>query len=91
MLINLLGDILFGAPAAICRQTLEGLRDIVDRKRLITEESIKEKLQEMQLRLQDSEITEEEYEEEETWLIERLKAVKEYRKETANGTTGNPG
>jgi len=91
MLFNLLYEVLLGVPVAICRQTVDGLRDQIDRERLITEESIKQKLQEMQLRLQDGEMTEEQYEETEAWLIERLKAVKEYRKEMADGITGDPG
>jgi hypothetical protein len=52
----------------------------VDKERLITEDSIKKRLQELQLLLQDGEISEEEYEELEAKLIERLRAVREYHR-----------
>ncbi len=55
------------------------LRDEIDKERLITEESIKERLQQLQLLLQDGELSEEEYEELEAQLMERLKAVREYQ------------
>jgi hypothetical protein len=66
-------------PATLTKKMLEGIRDEIDRERLITEESIKQKLQELQLQLQDEKMTEQEYEELEIMLIERLKAVREYR------------
>lgn len=53
---------------------------LVDKERLITEESIKERLQQLQLLLQDNELSEEEYEELEAKLIERLKAVRGYQR-----------
>jgi hypothetical protein len=65
-------------PATLTKQMLEGIRDEIDRERLVTEESIKQKLQELQLQLQDEKMTEQEYEELEIMLIERLKAVREY-------------
>jgi hypothetical protein len=58
---------------------LERIRDEADKERLITEESIKQRLQELQLLLQDGNMSEEEYEELEIKLIERLKAIREYR------------
>lgn len=74
---KLLGDLL-GIPMNLTKKTIEGFLDAVDKERLITEESVKEKLQELQLQLQDGQISEEEYAEQETWLIERLKAIREY-------------
>jgi hypothetical protein len=68
-------------PITITKQMLEGLRDEIDRERLITEESIKLKLQEFQLLLQENEITEEEYQKLEDELIDRLRAVRENQKE----------
>ncbi len=56
------------------------LRDEIDKERLITEESIKERLQQLQLLLQDGELSEEEYEELEARLMERLRAVREYQR-----------
>ncbi len=76
---KLLYDIILGIPMTITKKTLEGIRDAVDKERLITEESIKQKLQELQLLLQDGNMSEEEYEELELELIERLKAIREYR------------
>ena len=76
---KLVYDIVLGIPMTITKKTLEGIRDAVDKERLITEESIKQKLQELQLLLQDGNMSEEEYAELETKLMERLRAVREYR------------
>ena len=76
---KLVYDIILGIPMTITKKTLEGIRDAADKERLITEESIKQKLQELQLLLQDGNMSEEEYEELEIKLIERLKAIREYR------------
>lgn len=82
--IQLLGKLLFGAfvkvPIGLGLEILEHLRDEVDRERLVTEESIRDRLQQLQLQLQDGGLTEEEYENLEDELIERLKAVRENRK-----------
>jgi len=75
---KLLYDIILGIPVTITKKTLEGILDAADKERLITEESVKQKLQEMQLLLQDGEITEQQYQEQENWLIERLKAIRKY-------------
>jgi hypothetical protein len=55
------------------------LRDEIDKERLITEESIKERLQLLLLLLQDGELSEDEYEDLEARLMERLRAVREYQ------------
>lgn len=75
---KLLYDIVLGIPVTITRKTMEGIRDAADKERLITEESVKQKLQELQLQLQDGEINEEQYEVFEIQLIERLKAIRKY-------------
>ncbi len=75
---KLLYDIVLGIPMTITKKTLEGIREAADKERLITEESIKQRLQELQLLLQDGDMSEEEYEELEAKLIERLKAIREY-------------
>jgi len=82
---KLLHDTLVEAPKALGKDIFEQLRDEIDKERLITEESIKEKLQEILLLLQDGEISEEEYDEMESELIERLKAVREYQMENSDG------
>jgi len=76
---KLVKDIVIGIPMTITKKTLEGIREAADKERLITEESIKQKLQELQLLLQDGDMSEEEYEELEIKLIARLKAIREYR------------
>ncbi|MEW6228420.1 MAG: hypothetical protein AB1700_10080 [Bacillota bacterium] len=75
-------DVLVGAPTTIMLQILEGLRDEVDKGRLATEESIKERLQQLQLLLESGELAEDEYEDLEEKLIERLKLVRETEKGT---------
>ena len=67
-------------PLTLGKEILVKLRDEIDRERLITEDSIKERLQQLQLMLQDGELSEEEYEELEARLIERLRAVREYNR-----------
>ena len=80
MVIKLLYDVLVGIPVTLGKEILEKIRDEVDKERLITEESIKERLQQLQLMLQDGELSEEEYEDLEAKLIERLRAVREYQR-----------
>jgi predicted DNA-binding protein (UPF0278 family) len=80
MLIGLPFYILFGIPLTLGKEILTKLRDEIDKERLITEESIKERLQQLQLLLQDGELTEEAYEGLEAELIERLRLVREYKK-----------
>ncbi|MDP2730171.1 MAG: gas vesicle protein GvpG [Dehalococcoidales bacterium] len=79
MIVKLLYDVLFGVPITLTREILVGIRDEIDRERLITEESIKERLQQLQILLQDGELSEEEYEKLEDQLMERLRAVREYQ------------
>ena len=79
MIIGFIVDVLIGAPLTLGKEILVKLRDEVDKERLITEDSIRERLQQLQLMLQDGELSEEEYEELEVRLIERLRAVREYR------------
>jgi hypothetical protein len=79
VLFKLLYDILIGVPVTIGKQTMGGLRDKIDEERLITEGSIKERLQTLQLQLQDGDLTEDDYQVMEVQLIQRLKAVRDYR------------
>jgi hypothetical protein len=80
-MIKTICNIFLGVPLLLGKEIMENLLDEVDKERLITEESIKEKLQQSQLMLQNSEISEKEYDEIEAMLIERLRAVREYRKD----------
>ena len=79
MIVRLLYDVLIGVPLTLTKEILVKIKDEIDKKRLITEESIKERLQQLQLLLQDGELSEEEYEELEARLMERLRAVREYQ------------
>ncbi len=79
MLTGLLFSVL-GVPMTLSKEILAKMRDEIDKERLITEESIKERLQQLQLLLQDGELTEEAYEGLEAELIERLRLVREYQK-----------
>jgi transposase len=76
---KLVYDLVIGIPVTLTKKTLEKIMDEVDKERLITDESIKQRLQELQLLLQDGNMSEEEYEGLEAKLIERLRAVREYR------------
>jgi predicted DNA-binding protein (UPF0278 family) len=80
VLIGLPFNILFGIPLTLAKEVLARLRDEIDHERLITEESIKERLQQLQVLLQDGELSEEEYEDLEEELIQRLRMVREYQK-----------
>jgi predicted DNA-binding protein (UPF0278 family) len=80
VLIGLPFNILFGIPLTLAKEVLAKLRDEIDHERLITEESIKERLQQLQVLLQDGELSEEEYEGLEEELIQRLRKVREYQK-----------
>jgi len=82
MIIKFLYDVLLGVPLTLGKEIVKKIRDEIDKERLITEESIKERLQQLQLLLQDDELSEEEYEELEAKLIKRLRAVREYQKES---------
>jgi predicted DNA-binding protein (UPF0278 family) len=80
MLTGFLSGILFGVPFTLAKDILAKLRDEIDKERLVTEESIKERLQQLQLLLQDGEISEGEYEDLEAELIKRLRMLREYKK-----------
>lgn len=80
MIVRLLYDVLMGVPVTLSKEIMLKIRDEIDKERLITEESIKERLQQLQLLLQDGELSEDEYEELEAKLMERLRAVREYQR-----------
>ena len=80
MIVGLLYNLLIGVPVTLSKEIMLKIRDEIDKERLITEESIKERLQQLQLLLQDGELSEEEYEELEAQLMERLRAVREYQR-----------
>ena len=80
MITGLLYNLLIGVPLTLGKKIMLQIRDEIDKERLLTEESIKERLQQLQLLLQDGELSEGEYEELEARLMERLRAVREYQR-----------
>jgi predicted DNA-binding protein (UPF0278 family) len=80
LIVGLLYNLLIGVPVTLSKEIMLKIRDEIDKERLITEASIKERLQQFQLLLQDGELSEEEYEELEATLMERLRAVREYQR-----------
>lgn len=83
-MLNLIYDLTLGIPVTLGKQILEGLRDEIDKGRLITEGSVKERLQMIQLQLQEGEITEEQYQVLESQLISRLREIRAYRTKGSN-------
>jgi len=80
LIVGLLYNLLIGVPVTLSKEIMLKISDEIDKERLITEESIKERLQQLQLLLQDGELSEDEYEDLETQLMERLRAVREYQR-----------
>ena len=80
MIVGLLYNLLIGVPVTLSKEIMLKIRDEIDKERLITEASIKERLQQLQLLLQDGELSEDEYEELEAQLMERLRVVREYQR-----------
>jgi len=80
LIIGLLYNLLIGVPVTLGKEIMLKIRDDIDKECLVTEKSIKERLQQLQLLLQDGELSEDEYEELEAQLMERLRAVREYQR-----------
>lgn len=69
-------DITMGIPLSLSTGLLGKIREEVEREGLATEESIKARLQTLQLSLEDGKLTEAEYDKLEAYLIERLMALR---------------
>jgi hypothetical protein len=80
VITRFLYDLTLGIPLRLTRDILEKIWEEIEREQLLTEESIKERLQQLLLMLQEGEIDEEEYEKLEDRLMERLRAVRQHRK-----------
>lgn len=76
ILLKLVYDCVIGAPRALGRAILQGILDEIDREMLATEDSIIERLKELNRLLESGEITTEEYEAAESELIERLREIR---------------
>jgi len=69
-------DDLLKMPLTLAKKVLEGIMNEVDKERLVTKEGVIEKLKEYQLLLDEGKISEEDYNQIEKELIERLKEIK---------------
>jgi len=69
-------DDLLLLPFNLAKKVLEGIMNEVDKERLVTKEGVIEKLKEYQLLLDEGKISEEDYNQIEKELIERLKEIK---------------
>jgi len=78
----IIDDILL-LPAQMLWKMFEGVKDDVDKELYPDEEQCKEKLLTLQMALETEQITEEDYEAEEEKIMERLRFLREYRKEEA--------
>ena len=70
-------DDLLKMPLTLAKKVLEGIMNEVDKERLVTKEGVIEKLKEYQLLLDEGKISEEDYNQIEKELIERLKEIRE--------------
>jgi hypothetical protein len=73
-------DDLLLTPLKLGKQILEGIKNEVDKERLVTEEGVMEKLKEYQLLLDEGKISETDYNQIEKELIDRLKEVRKREK-----------
>ena len=78
----IIDDILL-LPAQMLWKMFTGVKDDVDKELYPDEEQCKEKLLTLQMVLETEQITEEDYEAEEEKIMERLRFLREYRKEEA--------
>ncbi|MDD5014000.1 MAG: gas vesicle protein GvpG [Atribacterota bacterium] len=69
-------DDLLKMPLTLAKKVLEGIIDEIDKERLVTRAGVMEKLREYQLLLDEGKISEEDYNQIEKELIERLREIK---------------
>jgi len=79
----LLIDDLLLLPIQMLWKIFDGVKDESDEELYPDEEQCKEKLLTLQIALESEQITEEDYEAEEEKIMERLRELREYRKEEA--------
>ncbi len=77
---NILYQLVLGIPVSLTVKILEQIRDEADRERLVTEEAVKGRLRDLQILVDTGAISEDEYDEMEQQLIERLRAIRETEK-----------
>jgi len=76
-------DDLLLLPVQMLWKIFQGVKDEADEELYPDEEQCKEKLLTLQMALETEQITEEDYEAEEEKIMERLRFLREYRKEEA--------
>jgi hypothetical protein len=69
-------DDLLLLPFTLAKKILEGIKNEVDKERLVTRAGVMEKLKEFQLLLDEGRISEKDYNQIEKELIQRLKEIK---------------
>ena len=69
-------DDLLKMPLTLAKKVLEGIMNEIDKERLVTRAGVIEKLKEFQLLLDEGKISEEDYNQIEKELIQRLKEIK---------------
>jgi hypothetical protein len=69
-------DDLLLLPFTLAKKILEGIKNEVDKERLVTRAGVMEKLKEFQLLLDEGKISEKDYSQIEKELIQRLKEIK---------------
>jgi len=69
-------DDLLKMPLTLAKKVLEGIMNEIDKERLVTKEGVIEKLKEYQLLLDEGKISEEDYNQIEKELMQRLKKIK---------------
>ncbi|HEX2090904.1 MAG TPA: gas vesicle protein GvpG [Longimicrobiaceae bacterium] len=76
-------------PEFLVRFSLDRIQGVV-REELTDDQSIKEELLALQMRLELGEIDDQEYVEQEAALMQRLREVREWRERLGMGTAGGP-
>ncbi len=74
--MSLLKDLLFKVPLTLSVEIFNKLMEEIEREALLTEESVKQRLQACQLLLEEGKLSEEEYDKIEIELIERLHKIR---------------
>jgi predicted transcriptional regulator len=74
--MSLLMDLLFKVPLTLSVEIFKKLMEEIEREALLTEESVKQRLQACQLLLEEGKLSEEEYDKLERELIERLHKIR---------------
>ncbi|HCU22334.1 gas vesicle protein GvpG [Aminithiophilus ramosus] len=78
-MLGLIKDIFIGIPVILSKEIILAIKKEIDKEGLMTEDAIRARLKEIQKSLEDGNLSENEYDELENDLIERLKKIKAER------------